>query len=164
VLDLGELRPALECLRCSLRGSAPADSIARKLHALIVRAHQLLGEPEAAMAACAAGLAVDPDDAELLFRKGVLHRMRNGPTAAGACWRRILALRRPERFASLDVGIYGDVTRRNLAVLAEEQGDLARQRGVGRKSSPSTPGMTRRRGRWRVWDSPRPPVPRCHEE
>jgi hypothetical protein len=34
-----------------------------------------------------------------------------------------LTLRRPERFASFDKGIYGHVTRRNLAKLAEEQGD-----------------------------------------
>jgi hypothetical protein len=36
-----------------------------------------------------------------------------------------LTLRRPERFASVDAGIYGHVTRRNLAKLAAEQGDRA---------------------------------------
>jgi tetratricopeptide (TPR) repeat protein len=124
-LELGAVRPALEYFKGSLRGSAPGDSITRKLHALIARAHQRLGEPEAALAACAAGLAVDPDDAELLFRKGVLHRLMNQPDAAGQSWRRILTLRRPERFASVDKDIYGHVTRRNLAKLAEEQGDCA---------------------------------------
>ena len=37
-------------------------------------------------------------------------------------WRRILTLRRPEKFASMDQGIYGHVTRRNLAALAMERG------------------------------------------
>jgi hypothetical protein len=71
------------------------------------------------------GLADDPDDAELLFRKGVLHRLRGEPHEAGTCWRRILTVRRPERFGSVDAGIFGHVTRRNLARLAEESGDQA---------------------------------------
>jgi tetratricopeptide (TPR) repeat protein len=124
-LELGDPREALGYLEPSLARSAPGDSIVRKLYALIARAHQLLGAPEAALAACAAGLAVDPDDAELLFRKGVLHRLRGEPAEAEQCWRRVLTLRRPERFASVDAGIHGHVTRRNLARLAEERGDLA---------------------------------------
>ena len=42
---------------------------------------------------------------------------------AESCWRRILGLTRPERFASVDMGIYGHLTRRNLAALAAERGD-----------------------------------------
>lgn len=118
-------RAALDHLRRSLAGSAPEDSITRKLYALIARAHQMLGEPQAALAACAEGLAADPDDAELLFRKAVLHRHAGDAAQAEACWRRILTLRRPERFASVDMGIYGHLTRRNLAALAAERGDAA---------------------------------------
>jgi hypothetical protein len=36
-----------------------------------------------------------------------------------------LTLRRPERFCSFDQGIYGHITRRNLAALATERGDNA---------------------------------------
>ncbi len=124
-MEADDARAALGLLQRSLAGSAPSDSITRKLYALIARAHQRLGDPEAALAACGAGLADDPDDAELLFRKGVLHRLRGEPGEARACWSRILTLRRPEKFASVDEGIYGHVTMRNLAVLAEERGDLA---------------------------------------
>ncbi|MDR3621717.1 MAG: glycosyltransferase, partial [Paludisphaera borealis] len=124
-MESDDARAALSLLQKSLAGSAPTDSITRKLYALIARAHQRLGEPEAAMAACGAGLANDRDDAELLFRKGVLHRLRGEPGEAEACWGRILTIRRPEKFASVDEGIYGHVTLRNLAVLAEEQGDFA---------------------------------------
>jgi tetratricopeptide (TPR) repeat protein len=116
---------ALGYLRRSLAGSAATDSIVRKLHAMIARAHQALGEPEAALAACSAGLAQDPDDAELLFRQAVLYRRCGRPGQAEACWRRVLTLRRPEKFSSVDPGIYGHLTRRNLAGLAEERGDLA---------------------------------------
>jgi tetratricopeptide (TPR) repeat protein len=139
-LDVGELPEALDCLRRSLAASAAGDSIARKLNALIARTHQLSGQPEAALAACAAGLAAHPDDAELLFRKGVLHRLRNEPAEAAACWQHLLTLRRPDHFASVDEGIYGHVTRRNLAVLAEERGDPAAARSLWSQVLAERPG------------------------
>jgi tetratricopeptide (TPR) repeat protein len=116
---------ALDHLRHSLARSAPTDSITRKLFALIARAHQMLGNLPGALAVCAEGLSFDPDDAELLFRKAVLHRMAGQPADAESCWRRVLTLRRPDQFCSVDQGIYGHLTLRNLAVLAEERGDLA---------------------------------------
>ena len=105
-------------------GSAPTDSIVRKLHAMIARAHQALGEPDAALAACEEGLAQDPDDVELLFRQAVLHRQYGDSGRAETCWRRLLSLRPPEKFSSVDTGIYGHLTRRNLARLVEERGDV----------------------------------------
>jgi glycosyltransferase involved in cell wall biosynthesis len=116
---------ALALLQRSLAGSAPGDSIVRKLFALIARAQQTLGESGAALRTCAQGLAVDPEDAELWFRKAVVYRHRGESTLAEACWQRILSLRRPEQFCSVDPGIYGHLTRRNLAMLAAERGDSA---------------------------------------
>ncbi len=52
----------------------------------------------AALGACAEGLRLDPDDAELHFRKAVLHRKAGHPAEAAACWRRILTLKRPPPF------------------------------------------------------------------
>src|SRR5271157_5105498 len=78
---------ALGYLQRSLRGSAPTDSIVRKLHALIARCHQMLGDLPAALNACAEGLRLNPDDAELHFRKAVLHRKAGQPAEAQACWR-----------------------------------------------------------------------------
>jgi GT2 family glycosyltransferase len=118
-----EWRQALGFLRHSLTGSAPSDSIVRKLYALIARSHQMLGEPGLALSSCAEGLKLDPGDAELLFREAVVRRHTGDPAGAERCWRRILTLRRPERYASVDMGIYGHLTRRNLAVLATERGD-----------------------------------------
>ena len=73
-LEANEHRAALGYLQRSLSGSAATDSITRKLYALISRCHQQLGEPEAGLAACDAGLHIDPADAELWFRSAVLHR------------------------------------------------------------------------------------------
>jgi glycosyltransferase involved in cell wall biosynthesis len=122
-IERQDWRSALGHLTKSLEGSAPTDSITKKLYALIARSHQMLGETDRALATCDAGLQVDPDDAELLFREAVIRRNSGDRTGAEACWRRVLTLRRPEKFASVDVGIYGHLTRRNLAALAEERGD-----------------------------------------
>jgi tetratricopeptide (TPR) repeat protein len=124
-IERQEWREALALLGRSLAGSAPTDSITRKLHALIARAHQMLGEPSEALAACVAGLEADPDDAELLFREAVVRRQTGDGDGARRCWERILTLRRPEKFASVDQGIYGHLTRRNLAALAADRGDPA---------------------------------------
>ena len=105
-------------LQRSLRGSAATDSIVRKLYALLARCHQMLGDLPSALAACAEGLRLDPDDAEIHFRKAILHRKAGQPAEAEACWRRILTLKRPDQFCSVDQGIYGHLTLRNLAVLA----------------------------------------------
>ena len=75
---------------------------------------------------------MDPDDAELHFRKAALHRKAGQPAEAEACWRRILTLKRPDQFCSVDQGIYGHLTLRNLAVLAEERGDRAESRRLWR--------------------------------
>ena len=114
---------ALQHLRQSLADSAPTDSITRKLFALIARCHQMLGDIPTALAACSEGLSVDPEDAELLFRKAVVRRKAGQPAEAESCWRRVLTLKRPEQFCSVDQGIYGHLTLRNLAVLAEERSD-----------------------------------------
>ncbi len=123
-------------------GSAPTDSIVRKLFALIARCHQILGDLPAALNACSEGLGMDPDNAELHFRKAVLHRKAGQPAEAEARWRRVLTLKRPDQFCTVDQIIYGHLTLRNLAVLAEERGDRAEERGLWRMVLGACPGDT----------------------
>ena len=131
---------ALDSLRTSLAGSAPTDSIVRKLFALIARCHQMLGDLPAAHEACSEGLRIDPDDAELLFRNAVVHRHSGEPALAEACWRRLLTLQRPNEFSSVDQGIYGHLTLRNLAALAEERGDRDEERRLWTEILTECPG------------------------
>ena len=82
-------RTALGYLQRSLRGSGPKDSIVRKLFALIARCHQSLGDIPSALAMCAEGLQLDPDDAELHFRKAsciakLASRPRPKPAGGGS--------------------------------------------------------------------------------
>jgi tetratricopeptide (TPR) repeat protein len=116
---------ALRFLHTSLAGSAPTDSIVCNLLALIARAHQMIGDSQAALRTCGEGLKLDLEDAELWFRKAVMHRHRGDSSEAESCWRRILSLHRPEQFCSVDQGIYGRLTQRNLAAVAAERGDRA---------------------------------------
>jgi tetratricopeptide (TPR) repeat protein len=131
---------ALAFLKRSLAGSAPSDSIVRKLYALIARAHQMLGDSPAALQACAEGLKLDPADAELWFRKAVVYRHRGESGDAEHCWRRILHCKRPDQFCSVDQGIYGHLTRRNLAALAAERGDHAETERLWREVLAECPG------------------------
>jgi hypothetical protein len=48
----------------------------RKLYALIARVHQMTGYSQAALRTCADGLTLDPEDAELWFRKAPLQPCR----------------------------------------------------------------------------------------
>jgi tetratricopeptide (TPR) repeat protein len=89
---------ALGYLKRSLAGSAPTDTITLKLFALIARTHQMLGDSRQALQTCADGLTLDAEDAELWFRKGVVHRHRGESTEAERCWTRILGLKRPDQF------------------------------------------------------------------
>jgi len=139
-IERQDWQQSLDYLRHSLANSAPADSITRKLYALIARAHQMLGEPQQAISACAAGLALNPDDAELLFREAIVRRQIGDHGGAENCWRRILTLRRPEQFSSVDQGIYGHLTRRNLAALARERGDHDEAAGLWRAVLAECPG------------------------
>jgi glycosyltransferase involved in cell wall biosynthesis len=123
-IERADWNEALGYHKRSLAGSAPTDSIVRKLYALIARSYQMLRDYPAAVASCTEGLSLDAEDAELWFRKAVVHRSSGESAEAERCWRRILTLSRPRTFASLDQGIYGHLTRRNLAALAMERGDV----------------------------------------
>ena len=131
---------AIGFLNKSLASSAPSDSIVRKLYASIARAHQMMGNSQAAIQTCLKGLVLDPQDAELWFRKGVVHRHRGEPAEAEKAWRRILGLKRPNQFCSVDQGIYGHLTRRNLAALAAERGDHAETERLWREVLAECPG------------------------
>ena len=139
---------ALTYLERSLAGSAPTDSITRKLFALLARVQEMLGDTEAALRTCAEGLSLEPEDAELWFRKGVAHRHRGEPDEAESAWRRILSLRRPEKFASIDQGIYGHVTRRNLAELRANAAIARRRSACGGQFSPNARVTGMRSATW----------------
>lgn len=118
---------ALPFLEKSLALSTPGNSIVPKLYALISQAYEMIGRHDQALALCDAGLLAG-DDGELLFRKAALLRRSGRVSDAEECWHKILRTKFSNRFASVDIGIFGPLTLRNLAILAEEQGDATKAR------------------------------------
>jgi tetratricopeptide (TPR) repeat protein len=92
---------------------------------MVAEAHRRLGELAEGLAACSAGLADDPDDAELLFDKGGLHHLSGDLTRAAACWEKVLTCRRQSEFTKVSLADYQRLAMRNLALLAEGRGDRA---------------------------------------
>jgi GT2 family glycosyltransferase len=123
--ELGRPEEALTYLRKSLAGSHPNDSIVRKLYALIVGCHRALKQTAEAVAACAEGLRVCPNDTELLYLEAVLRRDQHDLAGAEACLLRLVHERPGTHFASVDPGMRSYKARHLLGVVYFEQGRLA---------------------------------------
>jgi tetratricopeptide (TPR) repeat protein/glycosyltransferase involved in cell wall biosynthesis len=121
-LETGRPEQGIAYARRSLARSAPGDSIVRKLHVILARAHERLGQPREALAWCCAGRARCPDDAELLFQEAVLLLALDEPRRAELVLRTLLVLRPGEQFASVDAGLRGHKARHQLARALQAQG------------------------------------------
>jgi predicted O-linked N-acetylglucosamine transferase (SPINDLY family)/GT2 family glycosyltransferase len=120
--ELGRHAEAVPLLRRSLALSHPADSIVRKLYALLAGSHRQLGQAEEALACCREGLGVCPGDPELLFVQAVLLRERGDLAGAESCLLALLCTEPGQHFASTDAGLRGYKARHNLAVLYRQGG------------------------------------------
>lgn len=102
--------------------SLPAyESIQCKLYSMIAWSYQILENYAESVNICDEGLKNNPDDAELWFRKAVAYRYMRKNIEAEACWKHILTLKKPQKFGSIDKGIYGELTAQNLAIIAAER-------------------------------------------
>jgi tetratricopeptide (TPR) repeat protein len=97
----------------------------RKLYTLITAGYRHLGRPGEAMAACRAGRARCPDDAELLHFEATLRSEAGDLSGAEACLRQLTRLQPTSHFASLDEGLRGPGARHQLAQLYRQTGRLA---------------------------------------
>jgi tetratricopeptide (TPR) repeat protein len=85
-MALNRAAEALPVLQRSLERAPAGASIIHKLYALLANTHSQLRQPELALAACRAGLARSPDDAELLFLYGALLEERGDLVGAERCF------------------------------------------------------------------------------
>jgi GT2 family glycosyltransferase/predicted Zn-dependent protease len=139
--ELGRPGEAIPLLQRSLERSDPADSIVRKLYALLAHCHRRLGERAAAAAACRAGRRLYPDDAELLFQETDLSAEAGDADGAEACLLRLLHGKEGAHFASVDAGLRGFKARYKLALLYERQGRRAEAEAQWRAALAETPGF-----------------------
>src|SRR5262249_13031326 len=102
--------------------SHPADSIVRKLYALLAEGHRRMGQTGPALAACRAGRAHYPDDGELLYLEGQLHYDLGSLAEAEGGFLRLPAMAPGAHIASLDTGRFGYRARQMLALVRRRQG------------------------------------------
>jgi glycosyltransferase involved in cell wall biosynthesis len=89
--ELGKVPESLSFLHRSLQLSHPADSIVKKIYALLIQAHWRLGQRNDALAACRAGRARCPADPELLYLEGQLLKDVGQADAAITAFRRLVS-------------------------------------------------------------------------
>lgn len=125
--DMDELAQAAEFLRRCLDISPPEESHVRKAYALLVGCMTQLNQDDDARSTVKQGLSLFPNDAELLFRLGILEHRTKNYTAAVAVYEGALEDAGERRFSSRDRGIAGYKARHNLATIFLELGshDLA---------------------------------------
>lgn len=139
--ELDRCREALPILRKSLELSHPADSIVRKLFALIIGCHRRLNQLKEAAAAVIEGLSHYPQDAELLFMDGVLRREQGDVAGAESSWLKLLSDPEGSHFASIDAGLRGPKARHNLAILYYESNRLAEAEAQWRAALSADPSF-----------------------
>ena len=74
------------------------------------------------------------------FARGWCTAIGRESAEAEKCWRLILTLKPPDQFCSVGQGIYGHLTRSNLAVLAAERGDFAEVQRLWKAGLTECPG------------------------
>src|SRR5207248_9295973 len=115
--EQGKLAEAVPLIQRSLERSGPADSIVRKLYALLAQCQRRLGQRAEALAAGAAGRALYPDDVELLFQEAVVRAEEKDGAGAEQCYLKALANRERAHFGSVLTGLGSYLARSNLARL-----------------------------------------------
>jgi tetratricopeptide (TPR) repeat protein len=140
-LHLGNLELAEEHLVRSIQLAGPGESHVRKAYALLVASHRRQGAWAAARRTCEEGLAVCPDDPELLFNLGITCHHTGEHATAEQSYRRILEGRTDgPHLGSLDTGLTGYKARHNLAALYRDMGrpaDAEQQLGEAVREEPA---------------------------
>jgi glycosyltransferase involved in cell wall biosynthesis/Flp pilus assembly protein TadD/predicted O-methyltransferase YrrM len=139
--ELGQHDQALGFLRKSLELCEPQASIVRKLYALIAFSLIALDRPQEALVTCKQGLALYPDDAELLQRQALLLRDRGNYPEAIASLMQLLSSKPEPHFASTDPSLRGWRGRHELAELFYLQQRLAEARAQWEQVVADRPGF-----------------------
>ena len=123
--ELGDHARAEPLARESLNRSHRTDSIVRKLYAILARGRLAAGDWAGAAEACRAGLRDCPGDAELLFVGGDALARSGDWAAAEGLLRDLVGGSDGEAFASVPVGLRGELGRHRLCEVLLAKGDLA---------------------------------------
>ena len=115
---------AIDFLEQCLAVSRPEESHLRKAFSLLVSALGQADRHDDAWRRCQEGLALYPEDKELLFRSGILHHHFGRLEAAERAYLRVLAESADRYFQSIDQGLAGYKARHNLALVYDDMGQF----------------------------------------
>jgi glycosyltransferase involved in cell wall biosynthesis len=138
--ELGRYDDAVPLLEASLAGSHPADSIVRKLYALLVGCARHLGCTGRALELCVRGLAICPDDAELLLLQGMTRTDAGDLHGARDSLLRLLGTETAQCFASVVDGLRTYRGRHQLAVVCRRLGESREAESLWRQVLHDCPG------------------------
>ncbi len=112
--------------RC-LHVSAPAESHVRKAYAILITNQLHVGNLQHAERTAEQGLALYPEDCELLFLSGIIAHHRGRLESAVGHYQQAMVDRPGRHFSSMDPAIKGFKSRHNLALVYADMGrfDLA---------------------------------------
>jgi glycosyltransferase involved in cell wall biosynthesis len=140
--ELGRTAEAVGLYRRCLARSHPADSIVRKVYALLAQSLRHLGLAAEAGAVCREGRRYYPDDAEILFHDALNRMEGEDLTGAEECLVRLLEGNEGAHFASTDTGVRGHKGRYHLATVYRRQGREEEAEGQLRRAVEECPGFT----------------------
>jgi tetratricopeptide (TPR) repeat protein len=122
--DMEDAKQAADFLKQCLEVSTPEESHVRKAYALLAACLLQSSDLSDARQVLDQGLALYPDDAELLFRRGVLEQYKGNYQEAIAAYEAAILDRGERRFSSRDRGITGYKARQNIACAYRDLGRL----------------------------------------
>jgi len=125
--DMDDHQPAVEYLQKCVNVSGVDESHVRKAYALLVASLDKLRRLDSAYESCLRGLALFPDDVELLFRRGILAHSMGRHVEAEEAYLSAIQSQSSEYFASVDPAVASYKARHNLALVYRDMGrpDLA---------------------------------------
>ncbi len=120
-LDLGEREKSIPLFQRCLETSPKGATFLAKAYVLMAQLHRGLGKLDEGIAFCREGKRHFPNDAELWFEQGLLHKAKKDAAAAQECFERILNLPVRPNYVGTDAGLRGHLTRHHLALTLIEQ-------------------------------------------
>jgi glycosyltransferase involved in cell wall biosynthesis len=121
---LKESEKAISALEQCLAFSKPHESIVRKVYAMLAGAHLEQRDMASARTRIDQGLALFPNDPELLFRAGIIYRELGNLPVAERNYLRLLNSRESGHIDSLDVSMTTYKAHHNLALIYQDMNQV----------------------------------------
>ena len=120
---------ALPMLQCGVAHLDAGDPLRRGLYRLIVQCHQMLGQPQAALAECGAAPRRLPARRGATCEERQLREQVGDVAGAESCYLHLLREQEPNPYGGLPAGLLDFSARHQLAALYARQGRVAQARG-----------------------------------